>query len=269
MEFFRAVLSPLTKSAIWSTLLVDDVDLGAVAHLAALGTVGVAAHVSRTAGGEVGINLEVLAPQDVDGGVDQLVEVVGQDFGGHTHAHTVHALREQQRELDGQRDGLLVAAVVRDLPVGGLVVEDHLQGELGEARLDVTGGSRRVAGQDVTPVTLRVDDVVLLPHRHEGGVDGLVAVRVVFHRVTHDVGHLVVTPVLQFVHRVENTPLHRLEAVIDIREGAVEDNIGGVVQEPLPVHRLHKNDFMKIRGLLLFGKLDLFQFIVGIVCHRL
>ena len=186
----------------YQSLVVNDTDFSAVADLAALCAVIVAAHIDGAAGREVGVDLEILAAQDMYGSVNQLVEVVGQDEGGHAHADALHALGEQQRELDGQRDGLAVTAVVGNLPLGGLVVEDHLLGERGETRLDVTGSRRIVASENVTPVTLRVDEQVLLAHLHQCCPDGLVAVGVVLHGVTHDVRHLVEAAVFQLVHGV-------------------------------------------------------------------
>ena len=234
----------------YQSLVIDNADFGAVTDFAALCAVVVAAHVYGAAGREVGVDLEILAAQDMYGGVNQLVEVVGQDEGGHTHADTLHALGKQQREFDGQRDGLTVTAVVGDLPLCGFMVEDHLFRKRGEARLDVTGSCRVVAGENVTPVTLRVDEQVLLSHLHESCADGLVAVRVVLHGVTHDISHLVEAAVLQLVHRVQDTALHGLEAVIHVRESTVEDDVGGVVQVPFAVHRLCENHFVQARLVL-------------------
>ena len=54
-------------------------------------------------------------------------------------------LCEQQWELEGQCDRLLVSAIVAELPVRCLFVEDHLEGELREPCLDVTRRCRAIA----------------------------------------------------------------------------------------------------------------------------
>ena len=129
------------------------------------------------------------------------------------------------------------------------MVENHFQGEFGEACLDITGGGGGVAGEDVAPVSLGVDEQFLLSQLHQGATDGLVTMRVVFHGVAHDVGHLVVPPVLQLVHGVQDTALHRFQSVVNIRKSTVQNDIRSVVQVPFAVHGLRENDFMEIRGI--------------------
>ena len=116
------------------------------------------------------------------------------------------------------------------------MVEDDFFGKLGEARLEVTRGGGIVASEDITEVTLGVDEQVLLGELYEGVTDRGVAMRVVFHRVTHDVGHLVETAVVEFVHGVQDTTLHRLQAVLDGRHGTFEDDIRGIVEKPVLEH---------------------------------
>ena len=171
-----------------------------------------------------------------DAGVDELHEVVGQNLRGQTHGDAVGALRQQQRELDGQRDGLLVAAVVGAHPLGGLAVEDHLEGEFREARLDVTARRGFVAREDVAPVALAVDEQLLLPQLHERILDGGVAVGVVLHGLADDVGHLVEAAVVDRLHGVEDASLHGFEAILDVGHGALQNHVGGVVEEPVLVH---------------------------------
>ena len=85
----------------YQCFIVNNIDFGAVADFAALRAVVVFAHIDGAAGGDIGVDFKVLSTQNFDGCIDQFVEVVGQDFGGHAHAHAVHALRQQQREFDG------------------------------------------------------------------------------------------------------------------------------------------------------------------------
>jgi hypothetical protein len=56
-------------------------------------------------------------------------------------------------------------------------------------------------------------------------------VRVVFHAGAHDVGDLVELAVVHLEKGVEDAPLHGLQAVSDVGDRPVLDDIGGVVEE--------------------------------------
>ncbi len=56
------------------------------------------------------------------------------------------------------------------------------------------------------------------------------------HGLSHDVGHFVVTSVVHALHGVQDASLHRLEAIADVGHGTLQDDIGGIVQEPVLVH---------------------------------
>ena len=60
--------------------------------------------------------------------------------------------------------------------------------------------------------------------------------RVELHRVSHDVSHLVISPVVHAFHRMHDTSLHGFETVLYMWDGAVENGIAGVVEEPVLVH---------------------------------
>ena len=142
------------------------VHLGADAQPSAQCRVVVFRHVNQPARGEVGVYLERLVLQHMDGSLHQLAEVIRQDVRGQGDSNALGALCQQQGELDGQGDGLLFAAVVTGFPLCGLGVEHHLLGELREARLNITPCSCAVAGKYVAPVTLAVNQQVLLPQVH-------------------------------------------------------------------------------------------------------
>ena len=226
--------------------------------------------------------------------VEQLVEVVGKNLRRETYGNTLHTLCKQQREFYGQRDGLFVATIVGEHPLGNLGAEDHLECKLRESRLDITGSSRTVAGEDVTPVTLRVNQQIFLSELHECVTDGGIAVGVELHSVSHDVGHLYAAAVIHTPHRVEDTPLHRLESIVYVGHRSLQNHIGGVVEEPIAeesrkfcaglavlTHQLgvligefagiHVGDLVGL--LLLAGHLDrlyalyLFGLVVCILCH--
>ena len=60
--------------------------------------------------------------------------------------------------------------------------------------------------------------------------------RVKLHGMSHDVGYLDVAPVVHLLHGVQDTPLHRLKSVGQMRNCAVKYHIAGIVQEPVLVH---------------------------------
>ena len=57
---------------------------------------------------------------------------------------------------------LVLTAVVTLHPLCGLVVKDRIECEFRQPRLDITGSRRTVAGKDIAPVTLAVDQQVFL-----------------------------------------------------------------------------------------------------------
>ena len=60
--------------------------------------------------------------------------------------------------------------------------------------------------------------------------------RVKLHGVSHDIGNLVVASIVHSLHRVENTSLHRLQTILDMRYGALKDYVGSIIQEPVLIH---------------------------------
>ena len=60
--------------------------------------------------------------------------------------------------------------------------------------------------------------------------------RVELHRVTHDIGHLVVTSVVHALHGVQDAALHWLQSVLDMRHGTLQNHVGGIVEKPVLIH---------------------------------
>jgi hypothetical protein len=145
------------------------------------------------------------------------------------------AEHEQQRQLGRQHDGLLVAAVVGGDELGEVGIEQLRGGEIRQAALDVARRGGGIAGVDVAEVALAFDQVAAVDQRDQRVADGGVAVRVVLHGVADDVGDLDEAAVVLFVERVENPALDGLEAVVELRNGAVADDVGGVLQK-IAVH---------------------------------
>ena len=110
-----------------------------------------------------------------------------------------------------------------------------MEGELGHAGLGVThgGGAVTVHGAEVAlAIHQHVADVEGLGQADHGVVHGGIPVGVEFtQHVAHQTGALAVGLVgghAQLVHVVEDAPVHGLQAVPHVRQGAVHDNRHGV-----------------------------------------
>ena len=123
-----------------------------------------------------------------------------QYFGRKPYGNTFHTLRQQQRELDGKRHRLLVPSVVGKLPESRFRIEDRFQRKLGEARLYITRSRSTVTGEDITPVSLAVDQQVFLSELYQCITDGSIAMRMELHGMSDNVRHLVVASVVQPLH---------------------------------------------------------------------
>ena len=184
-----------------------------------------------------GLDLRVV---DVgDDRVDRLAQVVRRDVRGHADGDPGGAVDQQVREA-GRQDQRLEARLVvvrRERDGVGVDVAQHLDGELGQTRLRVAHGRRRVA-VDRAEVALTVDQRVphgeVLRKPHQRVVDRLVAVRVVAaHHLADDARALAVRPVRlepELVHGVEHPPVDRLEPVAHVGERAADDHAHGVIE---------------------------------------
>ena len=168
---------------------------------------------------------------------------MGENAAGEADCDAFDALGEEEREFDGQGDGFLVASVVGSGPVGDFGAEGDVERELGKAGFDVAGGGGGVAREDIAPVALGIDEEFLLPELDHGVADGGVTVGVILHGVADDISDFVVTAVFQFVHGMEDAALDGFEAVIDVGDGAFEDDVGSVFEEPVAIEVVDGTDF--------------------------
>jgi hypothetical protein len=175
-------------------------------------------------------------------GVDQLVQVVRRDVGGHADRDAAGAVGQQVGEGRGQHDGFFQRAVVVGAEIDR-VFRQPLHQRLGgrrQAGLGVAGGGRVVAvdvAEVALPVDQRVADVEILRQPRHRVIDRGVAVGVVVaHHVARDLGGFAEAPVRgqpQFAHRVKDAPVHRLQPVAGIGQRAVHDGGQRVLQIPL------------------------------------
>jgi len=214
-------------------LAAVDVDLRPEGDLAV--AVLVFADIHHPALLEIGVELEGLAAQLADLGVEKFVEVVRHDAGGHAHRDAVAAQHQQRGNLHRQHHRLLAAPVVGVDEFGDVVVEQHLAPHRRQAAFDVTRRGGGTAGQRVAEVPLLGDEVFLVGQHHQRVADRGVAVRMKVHGVADHVGCLVGAPVVDFVERPEDAALDRLQTVVDVGDGAVLDYVAGVF-EKVAVH---------------------------------
>ena len=199
----------------------------------------VSADVGDSARGKVRVNLKTASAKVRHRRVDQLVKVVRKDLGAQTHRNTLYALRQQQRKLDRQKDRFLASAVVARLVLRDFGRKSHVEGKLAQARFDVSGSCRTVSGVNVAPVSLGIDQEVLLAELHECIANRSVAVRMVLHRLTDNVGHFVKATVLHLKEGVHQSTLYWLQAVFKGRNRTFQNDVAGIVQEVLAVHAAH------------------------------
>jgi hypothetical protein len=174
-----------------------------------------------------------------DAGIDDLAEIVRRDVGRHADGDATGAVGEEVRKPRRQHQRLALGVVVVRLEIDGRLVDvlEQRVGDLGKPHLGVSHGCRGIA-VDRAEIALAVDQGQphgeVLRHAHQGVIDGLVAVRMVFtDDVADDAGRLpirLVPLVAVLVHGVENAPVHRLKAVPRIGQRARHDHAHGVIE---------------------------------------
>ena len=123
-----------------------------------------------------------------------------------------------------------------------------------EPAFGVAHGRRRIA-VDRAEIALPVDQLQahgeILRHAHQRVVDRLVAVRVIFaHHVADHARRFdvfLVGRVALLVHRVEDAPVHRLQAVAHVRQRPRHDHAHGVI-EIRALHLLGDRDGADVGG---------------------
>ncbi len=164
---------------------------------------------------------------------------MGRDVGRHANGDARGAVDQQIGNAGRQRQRLLLLAVVIrheidrfHVDVGQQLGADALETAFGVA---VGGGRIAIDGAEIAlAVDQRVAHREILRHAHEGFVGRGVAVRVVFaEHVTHHPRTLHVWPVrhvVRFVHGEEDTAVHRLQSVANVRQRTPHDDAHGVIE---------------------------------------
>ena len=175
--------------------------------------------------------------------VADLTDVVRRDVRRHADRDARAAVDEQLRQARGQHDRLFGLVVEVGDEIDGLFVDvrQHVERRPRETRFRVPVRGRRVGrGRTEVAVTVhqRIAQREVLRHAHERVVHRAVAVRVVaLEHLADDAGGLAVLlgrvePHL--AHRVQNPPLHGLEAVAHVGKGPRSDDRHGIGEVALP-----------------------------------
>ena len=199
----------------------------------------------QPAGGEVRPGDDLHQPLKRGAGLADQLERGVDDLGGvvrgyvrcHADSDAAGAIDQQVREGGRKHLRLALALVVVRLELDGVFLDPLKQrgGRLRQPHLGIAHGRRRVAVH-AAEIALAVDQRHAqregLRHADHGVVDRGVAVRVVLthHVADHAGGFAVrlVRGVAAFLHGVEDAPVHRLQPVPRIRQGARDDDAHGI-----------------------------------------
>ena len=178
-----------------------------------------------------------------DAGGHDFRQIVRRYIGRHADGDAGRPIDEKIGNAGRQHRRLALRLVVIRDEIDRLFVDirEQFPGELRHAHFGVAHGRRRVA-IDGSEVTLAVDQQIThrkrLRHAHDGVVHRRIAVRMVFtDHIADDTRRFLIgtVPVVaQFAHRIQDPPVHRLQAVADIGQGASHDYAHGVIQVRLP-----------------------------------
>ena len=170
----------------------------------------------------------------------QFLEVVRRNVGGHAHRNTGRPVDQHIGQLRGQELGFLERAVEVVGPIHRALPQFRQQGLRirGKARFRVTHGGEGLRIVHCAKVAVTVHQRVAIGERlrqvHHGLVAGRITVRVELADHVADraraLARLRGSRQPQFTHRIDDTALHRLETVGQMRQRPVQDDVHGVIQ---------------------------------------
>ena len=168
---------------------------------------------------EVGIERKGLLLKKRNFRLKKFDEVMGQDCRRKSHRDTIRPEHQQKRNLRGQINRLFFSTVVIWHKSRRLLVEDFVPRKVRQTTLNITRRRVRHSRIKRAVVTLSVNQVALafapklVGENTNRVTNGSVAVRMVLHRVTHDIGDLRVASVILLPEGMHNAPLDGLKAI--------------------------------------------------------
>ncbi len=234
------------------TVLTEGLDMGAAAHhdraiALAIGTIDTGLAENLTAGREVrtGHMLHQRFDTDIgifdigDTGVDHLAEIMRRNISRHTNRDTTGTIDQHIRIACGQNHRFFGLFVIVGLEIDGVLVDIGQQAfrRLGQTGLGVTHGRSRIAIHRAE-IALTVNQWKahgeILRHPHHGVVNRAVTMGVILtHDVTDDTGRFAErlgAVISAHFHGVEDTAVHRLQAVAHIRQRTADDYAHRIIE---------------------------------------
>ncbi len=189
------------------------------------------ARVHQAAGGKIRQALERLSFQNRNLRFQQFGKIMRQNPRTQTDRDAFGAEHQRNWQFARQRHRLLVAPVVARNKIGDRIIENFRAREFRQPALDVARRGGGIAGENISKISLSLDQISFIRQHHQRVADGCVAVRMILHRVADDVGDLDETSVILLVQRPKDAPLHGLQAIREIWNRAVADDVAGVIQK--------------------------------------
>src|SRR5690606_14733332 len=127
---------------------------------------------------EIRENFWFFAAQCFNTAIDQLYEVVRQNFTGKTYSNTFGTLGQQKREFNRQMYRLLISSIIGKLPLSGFGIEGYFECKFRKTCFNITRSRSTISGECISPVSLGVDHQVLLSELNQCISNGRITVRV-------------------------------------------------------------------------------------------
>ena len=151
------------------------------------------------------------------------------NFGRKSYTNPLNTGCQKKRKLHGKIDWFIISSVIGFRPFCSFRVENNFQRERSKPSFNISRCRSRIAGKNISPVSLRIDQQLFLANLHHRIGNRSISVRVIFHGIPYKICNFIVTPIFKFPHGVHDPTLYRLESIKNRRNGPVENNVGGVV----------------------------------------
>ena len=184
------------------------------------------------------VDADLRFPDQRDGPIDHLAQVVRRNVRRHTHGNSRRAVQQKQRDLRRKHGGLFHGFVVVGNEIDGVFFEigQQLLRNPGHPDLRVPHRGRRVS-VDRAEIPLAVDEQVahrkVLRHSNDRVIGRLVSMGVVLaDDVPDDPGRFfvgLVPAVAHLVHGKKDAAVDRLETIPDVGNGPADDDAHRIV----------------------------------------
>ena len=201
-------------------------------------------------------------------GINDFTQIVRWNIGGHADGNPARTIDKQVGITGWQNHRLMLGPVIIGLEIDGFLIEIFQQAHsgAGQTHFGVThrGGGIAIHRTEIAlPVNQRQTHREALCHTHQRVIDRLVTMGMVFtDHVTDDTRRFaigLVGRVAVFIHRIENAPMHGLQAVAHIGERTRHDHAHRVIK----IAALHLIRDGNRTNVLLIATAERFLVVVG------